>query len=206
MKEERHGELFPYHNSATNVTVTLTLTADAAGDISGVLEKLALLLGITPPASFHIIERTVTPPSQKLGLCQSLWDGDAAGSTLTPLSHPTTCLVSHLHGMLLSSTAMDIGSMVNGTPKFCRHCDVVIVSDAIVKPVTEFPFLAIEDSQVSFCSSTCYMQYAFDHRAFSAKKVCPPLGSSLTPFSVTFVSLPMHIPMHFFLSLFPFTT
>ena len=51
-----------------NVTVTLTLNSQAADDIMGVLKDLANILNIAPPTGYQIIERTTTPPSQKLGL------------------------------------------------------------------------------------------------------------------------------------------
>lgn len=51
-----------------NVTVTLTLTSSAAEDIMGVLRDLANILHIPAPTSYQIVERTSTPPSQKLGL------------------------------------------------------------------------------------------------------------------------------------------
>ena len=51
-----------------NVAVTLTLSSAAAEDICGVLSALAELLKIPIPTSFEIVERTATPPSQKLGL------------------------------------------------------------------------------------------------------------------------------------------
>lgn len=51
-----------------NVTVTLTLNSQAADDIMGVLKDLANILNIAPPNGYQIIERTTTPPSQKLGL------------------------------------------------------------------------------------------------------------------------------------------
>lgn len=51
-----------------NVTVTLTLNSQAADDIMGVLKDLANILNIAPPTGYQIVERTTTPPSQKLGL------------------------------------------------------------------------------------------------------------------------------------------
>lgn len=51
-----------------NVTVTLTLTSSAAENIMGVLRDLANILHIPAPTSYQIVERTTTPPSQKLGL------------------------------------------------------------------------------------------------------------------------------------------
>lgn len=69
MKPPRWGTSPPAPlRDAGNVTVTLTLSSSAAGDIVSVLNHLAKVLHIPPPATFHIVERTQTPPSQKLGL------------------------------------------------------------------------------------------------------------------------------------------
>ena len=59
---------------------------------------------------------------------------------------------------------------MNGAAKFCRHCDVVILSNLIRKKVSELPFLAKDDlvengDDLYFCSSTCYMQFALMHRS-----------------------------------------
>lgn len=51
-----------------NVTVTLTLNSQASDDIMGVLKDLANILNISAPTGYQIVERTTTPPSQKLGL------------------------------------------------------------------------------------------------------------------------------------------
>jgi histone-lysine N-methyltransferase MLL3 len=64
---------------------------------------------------------------------------------------------------------IDIQSILNGAAKFCRHCDVVILSNLIRKKVSELPFLAKDDlvengDDLYFCSSTCYMQFALMHR------------------------------------------
>jgi len=64
-----------------NVTVTLTLNSQAADDIMGVLKDLANILNITPPAGYQIVERTTTPPSQKLGLYRTKGKDGKEGST-----------------------------------------------------------------------------------------------------------------------------
>ncbi len=61
------GTTTPLRESA-NVTLTLTLNAAAAEDVTGVLCRLAGLLRVPPPTVFRIVERTATPPSQRLGL------------------------------------------------------------------------------------------------------------------------------------------
>lgn len=64
-----------------NVTVTLTLNSQAADDIMGVLKDLANILNIAPPTGYQIVERTTTPPSQKLGLYRTKGkDGKEGGN------------------------------------------------------------------------------------------------------------------------------
>ena len=66
-----------------NVTVTLTLTSSAAEDIMGVLRDLANILHIPAPTSYQIVERTSTPPSQKLGLYRTKGkDGKEGGELM----------------------------------------------------------------------------------------------------------------------------
>ncbi|PNF41242.1 hypothetical protein B7P43_G01489 [Cryptotermes secundus] len=130
---------------AGNVTVTLTLTSAAAEDILGVLRNLANILSIPAPSGYQIVERTSTPPSQKLGLYRTKGKDGKEGAPI------------------------DIQSILNGAAKFCRHCDVVILSNLIRKKVSELPFLAKDDlvengDDLYFCSSTCYMQFALMHR------------------------------------------
>lgn len=64
-----------------NVTVTLTLNSQAADDIMGVLKDLANILNIAPPTGYQIVERTSTPPSQKLGLYRTKGKDGKEGGT-----------------------------------------------------------------------------------------------------------------------------
>lgn len=141
----RQGKSSPATLSETgNITVTLTLSSQAADDIMGVLKDLANVLNIAPPSGYQIIERTTTPPSQKLGLYRIKGKDGKEGAPI------------------------DIQSILNGAAKFCRHCDVVILNSLIRKKVSEFPFLNKEEvesgDELYFCSVTCYMQFALMHR------------------------------------------
>ncbi|CAG2053007.1 unnamed protein product [Timema podura] len=149
----RLGMSTPLKDSG-NVTVTLTLTSAAAEDILGVLRDLANILNIPTPTGHQIVERTSTPPSQKLGLYRTKGKNGKEGAPI------------------------DIQSILNGNAKFCRHCDVVILSNLIRKKVSELPFLNKEEltdngDDLYFCSSACYMQFALMHRlpATSEEKV-----------------------------------
>ncbi|XP_023312429.1 histone-lysine N-methyltransferase 2C isoform X6 [Anoplophora glabripennis] len=130
-----------------NVTVTLTLTSSAAEDIMGVLRDLANILHIPAPTSYQIVERTSTPPSQKLGLYRTKGKDGKEGAPI------------------------DIQSILNGAAKFCKHCDVVILNNMIRRKVSDLPFLAKDSELLSdgeelyFCSSSCYMQFALMHRS-----------------------------------------
>lgn len=127
--------------------MTLTLTSSAAEDIMGVLRDLANILHIPAPTSYQIVERTSTPPSQKLGLYRTKGKDGKEGAPI------------------------DIQSILNGAAKFCKHCDVVILNNMIRKKVSELPFLSKDSELLSdgdelfFCSTTCYMQFALMHRS-----------------------------------------
>lgn len=121
-----------------NVTVTLTLTSTAAEDIMGVLKSLANILNIPAPTAYQIVERTTTPPSQKLGLYRLRGKDGKEGQPV------------------------DIQTILNGTAKFCRHCDVVILNNVIKAKASEFPLLVnteLESDELYFCGKTCYKQF-----------------------------------------------
>ena len=98
------GAAQPLRDS-TNVTVTLTLNASAAEDVNQVLCRLAALLRVPPSTGYQIVERTSAPASQRLGLYRFKGKDGTEG------------------------TPVDIQSILNGTTKFCRHCDVVILGN-----------------------------------------------------------------------------
>ncbi|XP_023237784.1 histone-lysine N-methyltransferase 2C-like [Centruroides sculpturatus] len=127
-----------------NVAVTLTLSSAAAEDIGGVLSALANLLKISPPSSYEIVERTATPPSQKLGLYKKSKDTD-----------------------------VNIQTLLNGKPRFCRHCDIVVLTSGIRKKASDLLLSSREDmeeDEVIFCSTNCYMQFALTHRSTSSSE------------------------------------
>lgn len=126
----------------SNITVTLTLTSSAAEDIMGVLKNLANILNISPPSNYEIVERTTTPPGQKLGLYLS--KGKYAKESIP----------------------VDIQRILNGGAKFCRHCDIVILeqNQMIRAKSSDFPLLATniqsnEPDELYFCGKNCYKQF-----------------------------------------------
>lgn len=141
--KSRFGSPTPLKDNS-NVTVTLTLTSSAAEDIMGVLRNLANILHIPPPTAYQIVERTTTPPSQKLGLYRTKGKDGKEGAPI------------------------DIQTILNGAAKFCRHCDVVILNSMIRAKASEFPLLTtlnntaelINDmDDLYFCSRSCYKQF-----------------------------------------------
>ncbi|KAL1392800.1 hypothetical protein pipiens_020211, partial [Culex pipiens pipiens] len=126
---------------SSNVTVTVTLSSTAAEDIMGVLRDLANILEIPPPMAYEIVERTTTPPSQKLGLYRTKGRDGKEGAPI------------------------DIQTILNGAAKFCRHCDVVILNTLITAMPSEFPLLSsdasqeLESEELYFCSKACYRQF-----------------------------------------------
>ncbi|GFY42913.1 hypothetical protein TNIN_142091 [Trichonephila inaurata madagascariensis] len=148
-----------------NVAVTLTLSSAAAEDICGVLSALADLLKIPIPASYEIVERTATPPSQKLGLYRRSKNNDVS-----------------------------IHSLLNGKPRFCRHCDIVVLSAGIRKKTADLTYMSREEQdedEVIFCSTNCYMQFALTHRSTAvleekgAAAVVDHIGDSIYDKNIT---------------------
>lgn len=141
--KSRFGPPLPTSKDKNNVTITLTLTSSAADDILTVLQDLANILHIPPPKSYQIVERTTTPPSQKLGLYRTRGKDGKEGAPI------------------------DIQTILNGNAKFCRHCDVVILNTVIRAKVYEFPLLTQntnnelmnESDDLYFCSKSCYRQF-----------------------------------------------
>jgi histone-lysine N-methyltransferase MLL3 len=127
---------------AGNVGVTLTLSS--ADDIRGILSSLAKYLDIPAPTTYEIVERTTTPPSQKLGL------------------------YNKKEGTEISDDGINLQNMLNGKMRFCRFCEIVVLNAGIKKKASELSLSAQEeleeDEEVMFCSTNCYMQFALSHR------------------------------------------
>ena len=130
---------------AGNVDVTLTLSS--ADDVRGILTALAKYLDIPTPNTFELIERTDTPPVQKMGLYQK-------------------------EGLDSSDSQLNVQSVLNGKIQvlktFCKFCDIVVLNAGIKKKVSELSFSTNEqledEEEVIFCSTNCYMQFALSHR------------------------------------------
>uniref|UniRef100_A0A336MIG1 Histone-lysine N-methyltransferase 2C n=1 Tax=Culicoides sonorensis TaxID=179676 RepID=A0A336MIG1_CULSO len=138
--KSRFGSTTPLKDSS-NLTVTLTLTSSAAEDIMGVLRDLANILHIPPPNSYQIVERTQSPPSQRLGLYRIKGKDGKEGQPI------------------------DIQTILNGHAKFCLHCDVVILNQVVKAKASDFPLLVnnnkdeFQSDDLYFCSRSCYKQF-----------------------------------------------
>uniref|UniRef100_T1IZ38 Histone-lysine N-methyltransferase 2C n=1 Tax=Strigamia maritima TaxID=126957 RepID=T1IZ38_STRMM len=92
----------------------------------------------------------------------------AAVANLLKVAPPSTYEVIERTATPPSREAgVDIQSILNGKPRFCRHCDVVVLSAGIRKKASELSFLSKdeqEEDEVIFCSTNCYMQFAITHR------------------------------------------
>ncbi len=75
---------------------------------------------------------------------------------------------------------MNIQSLIRTKPRYCRHCDVVVLSSGIKKKPSEIAFLkdedaAHEDDEVTFCSMNCYMQFAMLHKTATDDAAAPSI-------------------------------
>ena len=123
-----------------NVSVTLTLSS--SDDVKDILFAISKLLGISTPPTYEIVERTTTPPSQKLGLF----------------------INKHAKGSSESDASVD--NISNGKMKFCRFCEIVVMNAGFKKKSIDFPPSAreeLEGDEITFCSTNCYMQFALSH-------------------------------------------
>lgn len=133
----RTSPALPLRDSNT-MTVTLTITSEAADDIIGVLRGLANLLDLPDITNYKVSERSVTPMSHKLGLYRSKTKDGKEGASI------------------------DIQTILNGFAKFCRHCDLVILNNLVKKKASEIPFLTSEEctDEIFFCSTLCFQTFA----------------------------------------------
>ncbi|KAF6206910.1 hypothetical protein GE061_018146 [Apolygus lucorum] len=158
MDKENEGPQGKKH--CDNVTVTLTLNSQAADDVLSVLRNLANVLRIPVPVHYSITER-MSKPSHRLGMCKiRSKDGKEGGQ-------------------------VDIQSILNGSTKFCRHCEVVITNNLMRKRASDLPLVAKQgEEELYFCSSACYMQLALAHPApvHQEKK---PTSTEVPPFMGT---------------------
>jgi len=132
-----------------NITVTLTLSSGQVDEIRGVLRNLANILSIPPPA-YQMLSPNGSI-ERKLFMYKTK-DGNQS---------------------------VDIQSILLGVAKFCKHCDVVVENNGIMKKPSEMPGLVVDPSEAAhedyyFCSSDCYIQFSISHgvTVTQHEKVC----------------------------------
>ncbi|XP_035658288.1 histone-lysine N-methyltransferase 2C-like isoform X2 [Branchiostoma floridae] len=184
------GGALPPQRPDGNMSVSLTLSATAAEDINGIVAAVADLVRVPVPTSYEISEGVDYPSSmaEHFRMQQQQRKGD--GGVLPP------------QGVSLETL------LQQGKPKFCRHCDVVVQGDGIRKASSDFPFLRDQegrsdqdssdsDSELTFCSSTCLMQFAISLQSRGRRETKEKAGSIVDHRSRDIVR-PQHseIPIH----------
>lgn len=132
-----------------NVEVTLTLSADATQNVQAVIRAVANLLQIS------------APPDYDFQKC------DAYGRLIGDKTHHV--LVEPLSPDARDSDDKDEpirdGESKKSNTRFCRECQVVVLSQGIQKKVSEMKYITkidpelTDDDEVTFCSSKCYVQF-----------------------------------------------
>lgn len=127
----------PFLRENGNITVTLTLSAAAVDEVRAVLRNLANILSIDTPACQ--IEKIYAPPDKKLF---SFKAKD-------------------------SSDTVDLQCILNGSAKFCKHCDVLVVNNVIRKNPADLLGLNLPSNEaheeLSFCSANCFLLFSISH-------------------------------------------
>ncbi|XP_078661528.1 histone-lysine N-methyltransferase 2C-like [Branchiostoma floridae x Branchiostoma belcheri] len=193
------GGPLPPQRPDGNMSVSLTLSATAAEDINGIVAAVADLVRVPVPTSYEISEGADYPSSmaEHFRLQQQQRKADGVLSTCT-------------QGVSLETL------LQQGKPKFCRHCDVVVQGDGIRKASSDFPFLRDQegrsdqvrtrfvaqdssdsDSELTFCSPTCLMQFAISLQSRARRETKEKAGSIVDHRSRDIVR-PQHseIPIH----------
>lgn len=118
-----------------NITVTLTLSSAAVDEVRLVLRNLANILAIDTPTCQ--VEKIYPPPDRKM------FTFKAKDST----------------------DSIDLQCILNGSAKFCKHCDVLVVNNFIKKNSAELLGLNSPSSseELCFCSANCFVMFSMSH-------------------------------------------
>uniref|UniRef100_UPI00358F6248 histone-lysine N-methyltransferase 2C-like isoform X2 n=1 Tax=Myxine glutinosa TaxID=7769 RepID=UPI00358F6248 len=137
------GPPIPRNAQRLNQTsITLTLSASAAENISGVVTAVAELLGVTVPKSYEVRD--------------------------SPAAHTMLDHFSLLPSLSTCRGPAHTDQRCATRPEWCRHCDVSVMGAGVRKAGKDLPGHRQDsadgsespESEVVFCSNACFMQYA----------------------------------------------
>ncbi|CAM9277181.1 unnamed protein product [Lampetra fluviatilis] len=176
----------PY-NGNDHVSVTLTLSTNAADDINIVVSAVAHLLRVAVPNSYEYsdcpVQRLPTHPllgtmhpgqhTEHAGMRRAA-AATAAASTAHGRSCSLACMasVSDPHVQHQQAQQQQAQQAQHGQQQarrqWCRHCDVVVLGSGVRVRAADLPFsvkgstsvFETSNQEIVFCSSNCYSQYA----------------------------------------------
>lgn len=155
--KSRHSPQTPLRDSG-NLSVTLTLSSEAAKDIVGVLKNLATVLNIAPPASYKITERI---PPNKINPFGNKFSEDIEGGNTFSLKLMFTVVYQYTKICFLIFFSVELEKYLGGAIKYCLHCKIpVSANSSVKKKASEVPFIVQDglNEDLLFCSTSCYLQ------------------------------------------------
>ncbi|XP_069770918.1 histone-lysine N-methyltransferase 2C isoform X4 [Narcine bancroftii] len=173
------------------VSVALTLTPTAAEDISGVVAAVADLLRVKVPNSYEVSSGPEASPLPLINTYKFNQTFENRPSLLAQASHPGfTGPVKIMrpvgpsglpymippHAVTVAHKADNravLNSSTTSKPQWCRHCDVVVLGNGVRKTFTDLPYNKQDsrdgpgkiETDIVFCSNSCFMQYAMAMQA-----------------------------------------
>ncbi|CAF3505803.1 unnamed protein product [Adineta steineri] len=163
----------PLVEGTDKVSVTLTLTTEAANNVQSVIAAVADLLKIAYPSTFDV--RQTLNNNSNVHYSSSTFDQNCSCSTTLNNNHSNHFLSSsstlpQLPAISRGSTIYKVGretsvsiqSLIEMQPKYCRNCTQRLTSDNLFKKrLTELPSAVRElipnsEPFVYFCNEQCF--------------------------------------------------
>ncbi|CAF5199722.1 unnamed protein product, partial [Rotaria magnacalcarata] len=157
------------------VSVTLTLTTEAANNVQSVIAAVADLLKIAYPSTFDVHQTLNNNSNVHYSssfdpncLCSTTLNNN--GDSKNFLSAPSASTIPQISTVCRSSstykvgheTSVSIQSLIEMQPKYCRNCTQRLTSDNLFKKrLTELPAAVRElipnsEPFVYFCNEQCF--------------------------------------------------
>ena len=157
IRDYRHSDL------SFQVSVTLTLTTEAANNVQSVMAAVADLLKMAYPTTIDV-HQTLNQCA-----CVSNVNNSHSKDVLSLPSEPSISPHMNRAGSIYKTgreTSVSIQTMIDTQPKYCRNCSQNLIMDNLLKKrLTEVPVHLRESTPnaepfVYFCHEQCFTSYA----------------------------------------------
>lgn len=151
----------PMVDGIDKVSVTLTLTTEAANNVQSVIAAVADLLKMAYPSTFDVHQSLDTNPNCT---CSSTSKDLLSLSSSAPISNVNRSTSIYKLGR---ETSTSIQTLIDNQPKHCRHCSQHLLAETFVKKrLNEVPVHLREtptangEPFIYFCNDNCFNTHA----------------------------------------------